>query len=251
MDQQGESRMKAQLALLLLVSLLSGQVHAAGKALPPDSSAVDCSKSLSQGRNRFGIKVPLDALRKLEKGLKTHASRLKEKSQGLLVDYSLNSKKKRSYLVDFKSCDLLTTDYVAHGGAIVRNGVTEIDGDPNRDGQLDSCKNRRGNRTNMTRPGLALTAGCHQTQQSGWTTIRGNCHGVKLIGLERSNSDIYQSAVVLHEITALKENSGIKPMGQGCPAFAPGRLKDLLQYGLFEGALVLVHAPQCSSNVPI
>lgn len=241
--------MKAPLALLFFIFLALPHFSSADSL--NSSASESCLIGLSQGRNRLKVNLPIKALRLLNDGLKTHAARLQEKSLGLLVDYSKNSVNERSFLIDFAACDIVSGDYVIHGGAYRQGDGYAFDGDPDRDGMLDTCKNKKGNRTNMTRPGLALTAGCHRTQQTGWPLVKGDCHGVKLIGLEKTNTDIYASGVVLHEHIAIPNDDSIKPMGQGCPAYSKGKLKDLLKHGLFEGALVLVYAPQCSTPVPV
>lgn len=205
-----------------------------------------CLEKLASGQNRLKVKLPARALRKLARAVAKPA--LRNEGIALLVDYSKNSKEKRAYVIDFKSCDVLSADYVMHGGAY-HDPEPHHDGDPNFDGMLDRCKNRQGTRTNMTRPGLYVTSGCHisPSYKRFWTRIKGDCQGVKLRGLEKTNDDAFNAGVVLHEHTMMTTDQSIKPMGQGCPTFAPGRLQKLLRYGLMERTFVLVHAPQCGS----
>jgi hypothetical protein len=224
-------------SILLAVSVSEG----AGNSL-----SETCIKSLSQGRNRLRVKVNATALRNLRDGLVKYSDYLKDDSEALLIDYSLNSKVKRAFLVDFKSCDILANEYVIHGG-VVYHPVVLRDGDANDDGMLDKCINRHGNTKNMTRPGFAVTAGCHQTKENGWTKLNSSCQGVTLMGLDKSNQDILRSGVVLHEHLSIPDDTSIKPVGQGCPAFPPGRLKSMLGVVLMKGFLVYTYAPQCGA----
>jgi hypothetical protein len=100
----------------------------------------------------------------------------------------------------------------------------------------------------MTRPGLFITAGCHQTRLPNWPYINSSCHGVKLRGQEDRNNDAFERGVVLHEHLGMEEGTAVKSVGQGCPIFAPGRLKSLLPYGIMSGMAVYLHAPQCDSG---
>lgn len=204
----------------------------------------ECVKRMEAGDNQFDVKLPSSALKKIENGFKKYGREINTAAV-LLVDYSKNSTEKRAYLIDFENCKVVKEEYVAHGGIYKVNGKMVNDGDPDMDGMLDKCKNRQGTRTNMTRPGLYITRGCHNTQQSDWTFINGDCEGIKLDGLESTNNDAMVAAVVLHEHEDMKNNSSIKAMGQGCPTFAKGKLKSMIGYGLFDKALVYVHAPQC------
>lgn len=204
----------------------------------------DCIARLARGENRMKVELPAVALKRLAKALNDKSLTLQEDPVALLVDYSKNSKVKRAYIVDFKACDVLTEDYAIHGGAYRLDGKTLIDGDTNGDGLLDSCKNRKGGSKNMTRPGLYVTKGCHDSAKN-WTTVHGECNGIKLWGLEKRNADAFAAGVVLHELKEIKADASIKAMGQGCPAFPVGRLKKLVRYGLMNDTLVFVHAPQC------
>lgn len=227
---------------LVLVFLLS---VVATPALPSEKDAVaDCLRRLSRGENRFGARLDARALAQGARGLARHAAKLRTRDAFLLVDYSMNSRAKRAFLVDLKACDVLAREHVIHGGAVYRP-VLEMDGDPDHDGMLDRCLNRRGTTKNMTRPGFMVTSGCHVTGLSGWPRFANGCHGVKLKGLEERNRDVLASGVVLHEHQAIPDDGRIKPVGQGCPAFPPGRLEPLLRFGLQDGFLVYVHAPQC------
>lgn len=222
-----------------LGSLLSVSALAGGYKV-----SSDCLKRLVQGENRMKVSLPAVALKKLAKAFADKNMSLQEDPIALLVDYSRSSKEKRAFIVDFKACDVLTEDYVAHGGAYILKGKTFIDGDRNGDGKLDSCKNRQGTSKYMTRPGLYVTRGCHQSNKN-WSQVQGDCEGIKLWGLEKSNADAFNSGVVLHELKEMKQDSSVKVMGQGCPAFPTGRLKKLVRYGLDNETLVYVHAPQC------
>ena len=204
----------------------------------------DCLKRLVSGENRMKVSLPAVALKRLAKGMANKDLSLQQDPVALLVDYTRSSKEKRAFIVDFKACDVLSEDYVAHGGAYKLKGKTFIDGDRNGDGTLDSCKNRQGTSKYMTRPGLYVTRGCHQSNKN-WSTVHEDCEGIKLWGLDKTNADAFNSGVVLHELKEMKQDSSVKVMGQGCPAFPTGRLKKLVRYGLDNETLVYVHAPQC------
>lgn len=204
----------------------------------------DCIARLTKGENRFKVELPAAPLKRLAKAMNDKSLKLQGDAVALLVDYSRSSKEKRAYIVDFKACDVLSEDYVAHGGAYVLKGKTYIDGDKNGDGLLDTCKNRKGTTKYMTRPGLYVTRGCHQSQKN-WSTVHADCEGIKLWGLDKTNADAFNAGVVLHELKEMKQDSSVKVMGQGCPAFPTGRLKKLTRYGLVSDTLVIVHAPQC------
>ncbi len=202
-----------------------------------------CLSRLAQGRNSFHVKIKPQALRKMFAGHRRFNAELTEKNLVLLVDYSIPSQKKRGYLIDLKACDVLAHEFVAHGGTIYTPRLVRYS-DPDQDGLLNRCVHRDGTRTNMTRPGFYVTMGCHMTQKN-FPLVSGRCGGVKIWGLEKRNDDAYNAGVVLHEHEAMFEGPAIKPEGQGCPIFAPGRLKQLLQHNIFEGALVYLYVPQC------
>lgn len=209
-----------------------------------------CLIKLATGQNRMKAKLPLAGLKKLKAALeaRSNQSSLKLKEIALLVDYTKSSKQKRGYIVDFKACDVLNQEYVAHGGAIYNPRYVNW-GNPKSDGMLEYCLNDKGLRKNMTRPGLFLTVGCHKTRQKGWPIVQGGCHGVKLQGLEERNNDVFNAGVVLHEHVQIPNDGSIKLMGQGCPIFPPGHLKALInQYDFMKGMLVYLHAPQCADQ---
>lgn len=226
-------------------------LNAVAQAQAPKSSysGEACLKRLSEGRNRFKAKLPLKGLRVLKRNLDRLAPKLEVKHRALFIDYSKSSIFKRSYIVDFRTCDLLTEDYVAHGGAVYTPKYINW-ADPDRDGVLNTCMRQGGNRTNMTRPGLFVTRGCHVTRQKGWPKINKSCHGVKLYWLQDGGSDSKNHTmvrgVVLHEHVQMKNNTRVKPMGQGCPIYAPGELKKMLKYGVYSGFLVYLYVPQCA-----
>ncbi|KYG61526.1 hypothetical protein AZI86_17615 [Bdellovibrio bacteriovorus] len=230
--------------LKALVPLIFGIFLSVSASAGGFTVSSDCLKRLVQGENRMKVSLPAVALKRLAKAFADKNMSLQEDPVALLVDYSRSSKEKRAFIVDFKACDVLSEDYVAHGGAYILKGKTFIDGDRNGDGKLDSCKNRKGSSKYMTRPGLYVTRGCHQSGKN-WSKVYGDCEGIKLWGLEKSNADAFNAGVVLHELKEMKQNDSIKVMGQGCPAFPTGRLKKLVRYGLDNQTLVYVHAPQC------
>lgn len=201
-----------------------------------------CAEKLAEGQNRLKIKINKTALNKMFRGLRIHKASVKQKDV-LLVDYSLNSKEKRGYVIDVKACEVLAHEYVAHGGTVYNPSLIRY-GDPEHDGMLNRCLHHDGTRTNMTRPGFFVTRGCHETKKD-FPIVTGRCGGVKIWGLEARNNDAFNAGVVLHEHEGMFEGDDVKPEGQGCPIFAPGRLKRLLQYDLFEGALVYLYVPQC------
>lgn len=217
-----------------------------GSALAGTDSNQACISALSEGRNRFHVKMNIKPLRKLIAGMRAYQGRLHEKSLALLVDYSINSKYKRSFLIDFKSCDLLAYDHVIHGGTVY-SPIMKRDGDINGDGMLDKCINREGTTKYMTRPGFAMTSGCHRTQHA-WPMISRDCKAIKLIGLQKDNvQEFAPSGVVLHEHPSIDPFNTVKLEGQGCPAYPPGKLKEMTDKGIANGMLVYVYAPQCGS----
>lgn len=201
-----------------------------------------CVDKLADGENRLKVKINKTALEKMFRGLRKFRSVVSQKNI-LLVDYSKNSKVRRGYVIDVNACDVLAHEYVAHGGTVY-NPVLVRHGDPEHDGLLDKCVHRDGSRKNMTRPGFYVTRGCHMTQKN-FPLVTGVCGGVKIWGLEKRNDDAWAGGVVLHEHEGMFEGDKVKPEGQGCPIFAPGRLKDLMKFEIFQGALVYLYVPQC------
>lgn len=228
-----------------LLSLAIGLLIASPALAANYTVSSDCLRRLVAGENRMKAKLPAKALKKLATAMADKKNSLQDDAVALLVDYSKSSKEKRAYIVDFKSCDVLSEDYVVHGGAWMEGKKVFRDGDPDSDGMLDTCKNRKGKTKNMTRPGMYVTRGCHESKKN-WSTIYSDCQGIKLWGLDKTNADAFNSGVVLHELKEIKKDESVKVMGQGCPAFAPGRLKALTKYGLANQTLVYVHAPQCN-----
>lgn len=204
----------------------------------------NCVEGLSIGRNAFKTRINEEAIRELRDGLRQYRSKLNTTDMALLVDYSKNSKSKRAYLIDFKKCEVISHEYVIHGGAIYHPREIRW-GEPERDGQLKRCVKSDGTRKYMTRPGFYHTMGCHHTQLNGWTTVYGDCNGIKLNGLEKSNAEAYTSGIVLHEHVQIPNDSSVKPLSQGCPAFPPGRLKAMATRGIATGMLVFLYVPQC------
>ena len=241
------------IGVLLTVAFAQAQEERMTPAAAPASSA--CLAKLAQGVNRFKVKLPLAGLKKLNESMARKLAgkipnklgRLKTTDMALFVDYTKNSRVKRGFMIDFKACDLATADYTAHGGATYRP-YRRFDGDPNDDGMLDYCLRRDGTRQNMTRPGFFVTGGCHVTRLPNWPYITSHCHGVKLHGQEDRNSDAFTKGVVLHEHEGMNDDDQVKAVGQGCPIFAPGRLRALMRYDLLSGMAVYLHAPQCDSG---
>lgn len=203
-----------------------------------------CLNALAEGENRFKVKINKVALNNMSQGFDEYDGRLDLSEAVLLVDYSINSRRKRAYLIDLKSCDVLAHEYVAHGGAIY-TPRTIVWSEPKRDGNLETCVRTGGVRQYMTRPGFYVTAGCHVTQQKNWTRVYGGCHGIKLQGLEKSNKEAIRAGIVLHEHTLVPNTNEVKPIGQGCPIFPPGRLKAMTRFGIQRDTLVYLYVPQC------
>ncbi len=226
---------------MLLTALIAPVITAwSSLALAQDA---DCLRRLAQGKNRFGEPLPFAALRKMTIAKEKSRSQLSQDRFALLIDYSRNSRDRRAFLIDFAACDVVAAENVIHGGSIYRPETHW--GDPNQDGQLDHCAHVNGSQKYMTRPGAFVTAGCHQTRLTGWTHLSRNCQGIKLVGMDSYNSDAFEKGIVLHEHVEIPNDATVKPTGQGCPAFPMGRLKNLLRYGLMEGTILYVHAPQC------
>ena len=202
-----------------------------------------CIERLSRGENRHRVALPKAGLKRLAAGYQRWPGYGTNKRYGLFVDYTRNSRDKRAFLIDFQACDVLFSEYVIHGGTTYN--PLAFYGDPNRDGLLDHCRQPNGSRQYMTRPGVYVTRGCHQTKLQGWPQIYKDCEGIKLEGLERSNGDAYRAGVVLHEHEAIPNDASMKFEGQGCPSMPAGALKPMVPYGLMRGALVLLYAPQC------
>lgn len=229
----------------------------------------ECRAKLARGDNRFDTKVNGRALyflfrfyQKNQNAKLRHnpvtgraGAMIPNKNIALLIDYSLPSSKRRSYLIDMRDCELLQHDFVIHGGkhrakvyrADLGRSITRWfrPGDPDNDGVLDYCQQKNGTRRYMTRPGFMLAQGCHMSAKK-WPRVWGRCKGIKLIGLESRNRDVYRSAVVLHEHRLVYNRPRKQDIGQGCPAYAPGKLSDMVDKGLHKGTLVYIYAPQCS-----
>ena len=218
-------------------------------SLPSLAAAADfsaCIKALSEDAE---LKMNKKALEKFFSHFKTYGSSISNKRYGVLIDYKRPSTQKRSYLIDIKNCDVVSWEYVIHGG---QSKETKA-GDPDSDGDLDKCTHSNGSRTNMTRPGPFVTDGCHETAKKGWKTLwkegKRNCQGIRLNGfLAGVNDPNVAAGVVMHEHIAVKNDGKIKPVGQGCPTYAPDRLKAKLRYKLQQGTLIYIFAPQCGNH---
>lgn len=213
----------------------------------PLSPLERCIENLAEGKNSFKAKVNKKALKFLVRGMKKFRDKVETPHRALLVDYTLNSREKRSYLIDFKACDVLAWEFVAHGGAIYTPRMI-VWSEPKRDGYLARCVKGDGTRQYMTRPGFYVTAGCHVTQKPNWPVVYNGCHGIKLIGLEARNREAFDAGIVLHEHKYVPNSREIKPIGQGCPIYPPGRLKAMTRFEIQEGLLVYLYVPQCSTE---
>ncbi len=204
-----------------------------------------CVERLAAGQNSQRVRLNRQALREALRGLRRFQRNLADPYSVLLVDYSRRSTAKRADLIDFRRCDVVVHEYAIHGGAIYQP-YEQNWGEPNRNGMLQYCVRPDRSRQYMTRPGFYVTAGCHMTAKQNWTQVYGQCQGVKLAGLEQRTAEAMSAGIVLHEHLRIPNDGSIKPVGQGCPGFAPGRLANMFAYGLkVQGTLVYVYAPQC------
>lgn len=210
---------------------------------PLGSDLRACFQKLSRGENYYRTQIPLAALERIEAGYKRWPGYTKNRRYAMLIDYTRNSRDRRAFLIDFQACEVVASEFVIHGGTTYH--PLNYFGDPNRDGFLDYCRQPSGSRQFMTRPGVYVTRGCHQSNLQGWPQIYKDCEGIKLEGLEASNRDAFRAGVVLHEHVAISNDDSMKLEGQGCPTMPPGALSPLVPYGLMRGALVLMYAPQC------
>lgn len=207
--------------------------------------AKKCAADLTEGRNNFRVKLNSVAVNNLFGYYLKNKSRIGNKDYTVLIDYSLSSKEKRAFLIDMGRCEIIANEVTIHGGHYSKESFTE--GDPDHDGMLDRCVRKNGSRKYMTRPGYYLTNGCHRTQLKGWTVLFGqDCQGIDLVGQNKGiNSKDVAVGVVMHEHIAVRDDQSIKPVGQGCPTFAPGQLKAMVRYGVHQQTLVYLYVPQC------
>lgn len=230
----------------LYLGILVASMQSAANAGTGEPNA--CIEKLAGGRNSQNTKLSKVGLTRFFESLATY--KFKQKEVGVFVDYQLPSPTRRAFLLDLKNCELISSWHVIHGGREPRPSKVQ-DGDPDNDGILDHCINRKGTRKYMTRPGAFRTDGCRATNLHGWPSITDDpdCKGVGLIGLEDQNSDSDQVGIKLHEHEVLKEKDYLLPVGQGCPAFAPGALESMVKQGILKGALVYLFAPQCDGEM--
>lgn len=206
-----------------------------------------CIAKLRAGENSLGVRLPGKGLRPFFASF--DRPEIKNKDFGLFIDYSMSSYFRRAFLIDVKRCDIALSGHALHGGKEPHPSTIQ-DGDPDHDGFLDQCVNRYGTRKYMTRPGTYVTGGCRRTSLKGWPALTEdpNCTGVGLIGLDDTNRGTDEAGVKLHEHTYLRDADYIKPLGQGCPAFAPNVLRPMLNYGILRNSLVYAYAPQCDAS---
>jgi len=226
----------------MLLLLLWLGTSAQANSISPEA----CIEKLRAGQSQ-GYRLPGKGLRRLYASMGRRE--IKQKTHALFIDYTRSSAQRRAFLLDLKMCEIVRAGHTLHGGKEPSPSPIQ-DGDPNHDGYLDACVNRYGTRQFMTRPGAYVTGGCRSTRLQGWPALTNDprCTGVGLIGLESTNQGTDEAGVKLHEHTYLRDEDYIKPLGQGCPAFAPGVLKPMLGYGILRGALVYAYAPQCDGE---
>ncbi len=197
-----------------------------------------------QGDKELGAQVKRNFPSVLKSAI---VARGKYNSKGLrddyvaFIDYSVSSAEKRFFLVNLSSCSY-STEFVSHGSGVKGSGGTKAMLQRCATGPLGSST-----RKNRTRDGFYKIAGGHTTSKF-WPLI-GKISGksykaLKLVSLDGKHRDVESSGVVMHEAPAYMLNvPQVQGRSSGCPAFARGRLKNMVSR--VNGSLLYIHAPQC------
>jgi hypothetical protein len=143
-----------------------------------------------------------------------------------VIDFSRPSYEKRLWIVDVATGALLVHDRVTHGIG------SNSDGDP---AMADAFSNTPG--SNQSSLGLSRTAETYEGS---------NGYSLRLDGLEASNDNMRDRAIVMHgalyaEDTFVEDN-GYLGRSNGCPAVAMSRSADVIDI-VKEGTLVFSYFP--------
>lgn len=167
-----------------------------------------------------GQGVPARLVQKGFSFFEQNAERIENQRYMTLVDLSQHSTARRKYLISL-SDGTVTKLLVAHG----RNS------DPNHDGYVDRFSNLPG--SNQSSFGFYLTGERYQGK-----------HGLsmRLNGLERSNSNARERAIVVHGAEYVNPNRN--PIGRsfGCPAIEANRVSGYISR-VENGSLYLIWHP--------
>lgn len=171
----------------------------------------------------------------------TYRSKSLREDYVAFIDYSVSSAEKRFFLINLSSCTY-QTEFVSHGSGVKGSGGTRA--------MLQRCATGpvgASTRKNRTRDGFYKIAGGHSTKKN-WPVIGRiggkNYKALKLVSLDGKHRDVESAGVVMHEAPAYVFNvAQVQGRSSGCPAFAKGRLKNMVQR--VNGSILYIHAPQC------
>ena len=178
------------------------------------------------------IKKPLSKklLKVALKSYETHKGHVRVKKPKILgiIDMGLHSKYRRFYVIDVKTKKVLRQHHVAHG----KNS------DRNNDGNLDSFSNRV--MSKQSAKGMCVTGNVYT-----WGRRFPTRNKLKLHGLDKTNSNVFRRAIVIHSSNYVTDSyigrAGKAGRSWGCPAVDPAIADSLIDM-LKNGALVYINS---------
>lgn len=254
-----------------------------GENLAADANNINSALTKDECKHfsKFKKAIPAGSHNALKQALRYRSlnrSKFKGNSRYIsIADYSQSSTQKRFYELDMMTGKVVSRK-VSHG-----RGKGDY-GDPEHDGRMNTCKNRDGSRTNMTRPGFFKTSETYGSRGSctsatykkykrqygvkpsnfcghgefrnssgtlvyGWPLLKnGKDHNaMRMDGLTPGvNDQARNKGVVMH---GAWYNSG-RVMGRsyGCPAFAEGEAPKVINK-IQGGSLYYSYTPQCPKDM--
>jgi len=140
--------------------------------------------------------VPVKALTLALEGFDARRKWLRNLNYLTVIDYTQHSKNRRFYLIDMRSGSV-STQVVSHGSG----------SDSNHDGYAERFSNVEGSKA--TSLGFYETKGTYQGS-NGYSLI--------LSGLNSSNSNAQERAIVIHGADYVKDGNPKQGRSSGCPA---------------------------------
>lgn len=190
----------------------------AGQISPQSLSAAQREQILSQYAHLDPKReVPTDLLEQTVVYFDANKSRFPNQAYITIVDFSKRSNQQRFFLIDMVSGEVIK-HWTTHG----------LNSDKNKDGFADSFGNVNG--SGKSSLGFVRTAEVYSGKFK---------RSIRLDGLESSNSNIRQRAIVFHGWDGVKEEAKIQGLSWGCITL-DWNVKDGVLDKIKEGSLMYV-----------